>query len=62
MSHIVGKSAYKNLEERINRFPQGAPPSKALYDILAILFSEREAELVAQLQIKHFTLKKATTL
>ena len=27
MSHIVGKSAYKSLEERLNRFPQGAPAS-----------------------------------
>ena len=30
MSHIVGKSAYKSLEERLNRFPQGAPPSETL--------------------------------
>lgn len=28
MSHIVGKDAYKSLEERLNRFPQGAPPLK----------------------------------
>lgn len=62
MSHIVGKSAYKSLEERLNRFPQGAPPSKVLYDILAILFSEKEAELVAQLPIKPFTLKKAASI
>ena len=35
--------------ERLNRFPQGAPPSELLYRILELLFSEREAELVAQL-------------
>ncbi|WP_297597200.1 4Fe-4S dicluster-binding protein [uncultured Cetobacterium sp.] len=62
MSHIVGKSAYKSLEERLNRFPQGAPPSKVLYQILEILFSEKEASLVAQLPIKPFTLKKAATI
>ncbi len=62
MSHIVGKSAYKSLEERLNRFPQGAPPSKVLYQILEILFSEKEAFLVAQLPIKPFTLKKAATI
>lgn len=62
MSHIVGKSAYKSLEERLNRFPQGAPPSKALYQILSILFSEKEAELVAQLPIKPFSLKKAASI
>jgi Pyruvate/2-oxoacid:ferredoxin oxidoreductase delta subunit len=60
MSHIVGKSAYKSLEDRINRFPQGAPPSETLYKILGILFSEKEAALVAQLPIKPFTVKTAS--
>ncbi|WMJ88352.1 4Fe-4S dicluster domain-containing protein [Anaerocolumna sp. MB42-C2] len=59
MSHIVGKSAYKSLEERINKFPQGAPPSKTLYKILSILFSEKEAAYVAQLPIRPFTVKTA---
>jgi hypothetical protein len=40
--------------DRLNRFPQGAPPSELLYGILEILFSPREAELVAQLPIKPF--------
>lgn len=62
MSHIVGKSAYKSLEERINRFPQGAPPSKTLYKILETLFDEKEAELVAQLPIKAFTIEKAAKI
>lgn len=60
MSHIVGKSAYKSLEERINRFPQGAPPSETLYKILGLLFSEKEAALVAQLPIKPFNVKTAS--
>jgi ferredoxin len=45
--------------ERINRFPQGAPPSELLYSILKMLFSEREAGLVALLPIKPFKAKKA---
>lgn len=60
MSHISNKDAYKSLEERINRFPQGAPPSKTLYKILSMLFSEKEAELVAMLPIKPFTIKTAS--
>jgi ferredoxin len=60
MSHIAAKSAYKNLEERINRFPQGAPPSESLFKILSILFSEKEAALVAQLPIKPFSVKTAS--
>ncbi|KNZ42618.1 4Fe-4S dicluster domain-containing protein [Acetobacterium bakii] len=59
MSHILAKSAYKSLEERLNRFPQGAPVSDTLYKILGILFSEKEAALVAQLPIQPFTAKKA---
>jgi MinD superfamily P-loop ATPase containing an inserted ferredoxin domain len=59
MSHIVAKSAYKSLEERINRFPQGAPPSETLYKILSLLFNEREAALVAQLPIRPFSVAKA---
>ncbi|HER24423.1 MAG TPA: 4Fe-4S dicluster domain-containing protein [Candidatus Atribacteria bacterium] len=62
MSHIVGKSAYKKLEERLNRFPQGAPPSETLYQILSLLFSEKEAELVSQLPIKPFTVKTASRI
>ncbi|WP_195244551.1 4Fe-4S dicluster domain-containing protein [Clostridium celatum] len=62
MSHIVGKSAYKSLEERLNRFPQGAPSSDTLYKILEILFDKKEAELVAQLPIKPFSAEKAAKI
>lgn len=62
MSHKTAKSAYKNLEERLNQFPQGAPPSETLYKILSILFSEKEAEVVAQLPIKPFTVEKASKI
>ncbi len=30
MGHSVEQSAYRRLSERLNRFPQGAPPSKLL--------------------------------
>ena len=60
MSHTTLKSGYQELVERLNRFPQGAPPSETLYKILQILFSEREAGLVALLPIKPFTAKKAS--
>ncbi|MEA2108394.1 MAG: 4Fe-4S dicluster domain-containing protein [Pseudomonadota bacterium] len=60
MAHHVLKSSYSNLVDRLNRFPQGAPPSQLLYKILALLFSEKEAELVAQLPIKPFTVEKAS--
>jgi ferredoxin len=59
MAHTTLKSGYTELGERLNRFPQGAPPSDTLYKILQILFSEREAQLVALLPIKPFTAEKA---
>lgn len=62
MSHTALKSGYADLVERLNRFPQGAPPSDALYKILAVLFSEREAEVVAQLPVKPFTATKASRI
>jgi hypothetical protein len=62
MSHVNVKNAYRSLEERINKFPQGAPPSKTLYSILSILFTEKEAELVAQLPIKPFRVKTAAKI
>ncbi len=59
MSHTTLKSGYIELIERLNRFPQGAPASDTLYKILQILFSEKEAQLVALLPIKPFTVHQA---
>ena len=60
MAHHTLKSGYPQLVDRLNRFPQGAPPSETLYKILAMLFSEREAGLVALLPIKPFTAEQAS--
>jgi ferredoxin len=62
MSHTTLKSGYTELVERLNRFPQGAPPSDTLYKILHILFSENEAGLVSLLPIKPFTAEKASRI
>ena len=59
MAHHNLQSAYSRLSDRINRFPQGAPPSELLFKILSVLFSEKEAELVALLPIRPFTATKA---
>ena len=55
MAHEIVKSGYTALIDRLNRFPQGAPSSDTLFQILQVLFSEREARLVALLPIKPFT-------
>ncbi|MBT3339182.1 MAG: hypothetical protein HN855_08875 [Anaerolineae bacterium] len=60
MSHTSLKSGYTELVDRLNYFPQGAPPSETLNEILKILFSEREAALVSLLPIRPFDIKKAS--
>ncbi|MGB6643067.1 MAG: 4Fe-4S dicluster domain-containing protein [Thermoanaerobaculia bacterium] len=59
MAHHTVKSGYGQLVDRLNRHPQGAPPSEVLHGILAMLFSEREAGLVALLPIRPFTCEQA---
>lgn len=54
MAHLTARAGYPSLVERLNRAPQGAPPSERLYQILELLFSPAEAGLVAQLPIKPF--------
>ena len=58
----TSESGYASLVERLNRAPQGAPPSENLNKILSILFTEREAELVTLLPIKPFTTAKAAKI
>ena len=60
MAHNTIKSGYSRLAERLNRYPQGAPPSDLLFKILKMLFSEKEADLVSLMPIKPFTAKKAS--
>ena len=59
MAHRTVKTGYDDLVTRLNRAPQGAPPSELLNRILAMLMNEREAGLLALLPIKPFTAEKA---
>lgn len=60
MAHRALKDGYSELVERLNRFPQGAPPSDTLFAILKMLFSQDEAQLVSLLPIKPFDAVKAS--
>jgi NAD-dependent dihydropyrimidine dehydrogenase PreA subunit len=59
LAHLTARDSYARLSERLNRFPQGAPPSQLLFRILALLFSEDEAGLVAQLPVRPFSASQA---
>ncbi len=62
MSHHTGTSIYERFSRRINKFPQGAPPSESWHKILKILFSEKEAELLSLVPFKPFNLKQAASI
>ena len=59
MAHQAARTGYHKLVNRLNKYPQGATPSKLLYEILKILMSEKEASLVALVPIKPFTARTA---
>ena len=59
MAHQTAKTGYDRLVKRLNRSPQGAPPSKLLFEILKLLISEREASLIALVPIRPFTVETA---
>jgi len=60
MAHHTIKKGYTHLADRINKFPQGAPPTELLFKILEMLVSEKEAGLIAMLPIKPFNAKRAS--
>jgi ferredoxin len=64
MAHrnLIKANSYKNLAQRLNMFPQGAPPTELLFKILKVLLSEKEAKLVSLLPIKSFTVEKAAAI
>ncbi len=62
MAHHTHKPVYHRLVDRLNRYPQGAPPSELLDKILRLLFSEKEAGLASLLPIKPFTADKAARI
>ncbi|MBT4540179.1 4Fe-4S binding protein [Candidatus Woesearchaeota archaeon] len=53
---------YKALQKRLEKSPQGAPASEALFKIIEHLFTEKEAKLVSQIPINLFSAKKAAKI
>ncbi len=62
MAHATTRGAYGALADRLNRLPQGAPPTDLLFRILALLFSEKEAGLVARLPVRPVTAGRAARI
>ena len=62
MLPMTSYDGYSTLSERLDRFPQGAPPSELLCKILALLFSEKEARLVSQLPMRPVSAARAAQI
>ncbi|MHA2028613.1 MAG: DUF362 domain-containing protein [Candidatus Kariarchaeaceae archaeon] len=58
----MGHDNYLELTKRLNKMPQGAPVSDTLIEILQILFTDEEAELVAKLPIKFITVSNVSKI
>lgn len=53
MAHLrKGHGVYGRLQKRLDRFPIGAPPAPALFEILKRLYTEEEAEIACRLPIR----------
>jgi len=62
MAHHTLKENHRQLAERLERFPQGAPPTDLLFRILQVLFTEEEAGLVALLPVRPFGIGTAARI
>ncbi|MCO1602761.1 4Fe-4S dicluster domain-containing protein [Desulfosporosinus nitroreducens] len=60
MAHRTIKSGFHRLNERLNQFPQGAPPSEYLFKILSVLMNEKEARVMSALPIRPFSIQTAS--
>ncbi|MCU0821272.1 MAG: 4Fe-4S dicluster domain-containing protein [Spirochaetes bacterium] len=62
MTKPAAGQGYRKFAERIDKLPQGAPPSSLLFDILKILMTESEAGLLSLLPMKPFKGEKAAVI
>jgi Na+-translocating ferredoxin:NAD+ oxidoreductase RNF subunit RnfB len=62
MGHLrSGQGVYGRLQKRLDRYPIGAPPAPALYEILRRLYSEEEAEIACRLPIRFTDIRGIAT-
>jgi hypothetical protein len=57
MGHITSRNHYENLVAKLNRFPQGAPPSETLYKLLSVLSARKKLSLSLYCPFRHLPLK-----
>lgn len=55
MAHLTAKDGYHRFADRLNQFPQGAPPTELLFRTLKAFVREDEAEWLSQVPLRPFT-------
>lgn len=58
MGHLAAKQAYEKLRAKLDRFPVGAPGKTTIYEILRMVCSPEEAELLARIPWRFCTLRE----
>ena len=61
MAHHTAKDGYRQFADRINLFPQGAPPTDLLFQTLRAFVTETEAAWLSQVPIRPFKAERAAT-
>ena len=61
MAHHTAKDGFHKFADRLNLFPQGAPPTDLLFKTLRVLVSEDEAAWLSQVPIRPFKAAKAAS-
>jgi len=59
MAHHTAKDGYQRFADRLNLFPQGAPPTDLLFSTLRALVAEDEAAWLSQVPLRPFKVDKA---
>jgi ferredoxin/DNA-binding transcriptional ArsR family regulator len=52
MGHLSGKKAYRDLQQRLDRMPVGAPAHRAFFELLEELFTEEECRVAAGIPLR----------
>jgi ferredoxin len=52
MGHLAGKKAYRDLQQRLDRMPVGAPAHRAFFALLEELFTEEECRVAAGIPLR----------
>ncbi|MDJ0763036.1 MAG: 4Fe-4S dicluster domain-containing protein [Myxococcota bacterium] len=57
MGHLSSKNTYMKLQDRLERYPVGAPGQRTIYEILSNIYTPEEAEIASRMPMMFSSLK-----